>query len=673
MSAHVTRERPAASFRAILIGLVCAASVCALVPFNDFVYSDTSLAAGFFPLAAALGQLLIVLCLNTPLRRFAPAHALTTGEQAVILMMLLIGASLPNWGMMKFLAPTPVAPFYYGSSDAPFWNIFMSLGLPEWLFPVSDMSRGTHDPAVSWFYNSRPQGESIPWSAWLRPALAWGVLIGAMVAALVSLARILVPQWQQNERLPFPIVQIHVSLIEAPKPGRLLNDLFRSKGLWIALGAVFVIHTLSLVSTYYPRYAPRVPLSYDFTTLFDTPPLSYLRSKIKANMLSFTVIGATFFIRSRVAFSLWAIYLITAMVDVQLAVDGSQMPEPQLRDMHLGACVAFIAGVLFIGRHHWKTVFLNAIGRGVDSTHRVAFWTLIVSACVMFAWLVVVGASAWIAALIVAFVLGAHFVVLRVVAETGLPFFRAGFTTSQVYSQLPAGWTSTRDVYLAATMGVLGTLSTRDSVMVAAGHGMATAQASGAGLDDPSRSRAHRFRFGLAMVLALVVGATVAGASTLYVHYTWPTPTLRGAPPERNNFGAVEIPRRDVVTPVKDSAGENRFPPVNHNPAVALGTGAGIVALLQILSLRVAAWPFLPVGFVTSHGAFIQNAWFSIFVGWLAKTILVRWGGASMFNAARPVFVGLILGESLAALLGLLVNFIAVTNGYPSQAVKFLL
>ncbi len=644
--------------------------MCALVPLNDFVYSDTSLAAGFFPLAVVLLQLVIVLLINAPLRRFAPRLAFSTGELAVVLMMLLVGASLPNWGLMKYLAPTPVAPFYHGASDGAFWSTFRSLNLPAWLYPVQDMSRGTHDEAVSWFYNATPDGKSIPWSRWIAPALAWGTFVAAMLTTLVALARLVLPQWQQNERLPFPIVQIHLSLIEEPRPGRALNELLRSRGLWIALGVVFLIHTLSIVNAYYPRYAPRVPIGYDFTSLFESPPLSYLRTKIKSNALSFTVIGATFFIRSRAAFSLWATFLAVAMVDLNAAVVGSEVGDARWRDMHLGASIAFIIAIFFVGRQHWATVLRNAFGRGVDGTYRLSFWLALGGIAVMFGWLVFLGVSLWIAALIVAFIVGAHLVVTRIVAETGLPFFRSGIVASQVYSNFPVSWTTPKDVYFATTFNLLGPLTTRDSVMVAATHGAAAATACNAGFDDPPRSQ--RWRLGFALVLALVVGTAVAGASTLYAHYNWPTPTLRGVPPERNNFGAVYAPQRDMVNPVKD-AGEGRFQPVMHNPAVMMGTGAGIVVVLQFLALRVPWWPFLPVGFVASYGAFIQNAWFSIFIGWLAKTILVRFGGASMFNAAKPVFVGLILGESLAALLGILVNFIMVTNGYPSQPVKFLL
>ena len=100
---------------------------------------------------------------------------------------------------------------------------------------------------------------------------------------------------------------------------------------------------------------------------------------------------------------------------------------------------------------------------------------------------------------------------------------------------------------------------------------------------------------------------------------------------------------------------------------------SGITALLQIAVLRFTSWPLLPVGFVTSYGAFVANAWFSIFAGWLAKALIVRLGGASLYTRLMPLFLGVILGEALAAGALLAINAIAVMNGYESQTVKFLL
>jgi hypothetical protein len=37
--------------------------------------------------------------------------------------------------------------------------------------------------------------------------------------------------------------------------------------------------------------------------------------------------------------------------------------------------------------------------------------------------------------------------------------------------------------------------------------------------------------------------------------------------------------------------------------------------------------------------------WFCIFLGWLAKLLITRYGGAVAFRKAMPFFVGLVMGE----------------------------
>jgi len=71
------------------------------------------------------------------------------------------------------------------------------------------------------------------------PLLAWGIFIAAMLATLTATARLVIEQWLANERLPFPLVQVHSALIESPPPGRALNDMFRSPVLWIGLCTVW--------------------------------------------------------------------------------------------------------------------------------------------------------------------------------------------------------------------------------------------------------------------------------------------------------------------------------------------------------------------------------------------------------------------------------------------------
>lgn len=665
-----TQPARSITWRSVLLGTLAAAAVCGLTPYNDFVLSDTSLVTGFLPLAAVLAQFFIIVAINAPLHVWAPKQALRTGELTVILLMILVACGIPNWGLMRFLIPTPVAPFRLGQADQAFWRAFVSMELPGWLFPVSDITTGREEDAVKWFYwsTARP----IPWSAWIAPLTAWGIFAAAMFATLVAIARLVIDQWVTNERLPFPLVQVQLSLLEAPKRGRALNDLFLSPWLWIGLGSVFIFHSLNALNLYYPRYFPKIPLGYDFTGFItDRPvsgePLSFLDNKAKKAALSFIVIGVTYFIRSKVAFSLWGIYLMVNIFNVAWGSSGGiEMPSAAWADQHLGACVAFVAGILWIGREHWKRVLRNAIGAGADSQYRLTFWIAVAGCTVMFGWLLVVGVGPLIAICIVLFIVTAHLVVSRVVAETGVPFYRSGIAVSQVYTNLPIGWFTHRDIYFSSVFTVLGPLTTRDSVMAFTTTGLAATKS--AEVSEPEQRR------GLGWVVAwtVLVGFLVAAPATLYCQYRYATPASEDIKPARNYFGAEYIPKRDVAPP-NVYFGQGKYIGKQHTSWLHISVGFVITALLEFASLRWTAWPILPVGYVAYHGAFIGNAWFSIFVGWALKVMIVRFGGTSLFQKNRPFFIGIIFGEALAAAIWLVINGIIVFSGGEIKSIKILL
>jgi hypothetical protein len=55
--------------------------------------------------------------------------------------------------------------------------------------------------------------------------------------------------------------------------------------------------------------------------------------------------------------------------------------------------------------------------------------------------------------------------------------------------------------------------------------------------------------------------------------------------------------------------------------------------------------------------------WFSFFLGWLMKFVIVRYGGASAYRSARPLFLGLVLGESFMCGFWNLIGYIT-GHGY---------
>src|SRR5207237_7801851 len=91
------------------------------------------------------------------------------------------------------------------------------------------------------------------------------------------------------------------------------------------------------------------------------PPWLYYSDAVKKNVIYFTFIGISFFIQARISFSLWAIFLIREIFVAQGKAVGYEVPANAWMDQHLGSSVAYLIGMLWIGRLHWRRVIRQTL------------------------------------------------------------------------------------------------------------------------------------------------------------------------------------------------------------------------------------------------------------------------------------------------------------------------
>src|SRR5690242_4800619 len=98
----VTASVPrAVTLRAVSIGILCAALLCALTPYNDFKVAATFIAGTQFPIGAICVLFFLVAVVNVGLRKFAPKRAFTSGELLTVWSLILVASGLPSSGMMR--------------------------------------------------------------------------------------------------------------------------------------------------------------------------------------------------------------------------------------------------------------------------------------------------------------------------------------------------------------------------------------------------------------------------------------------------------------------------------------------------------------------------------------------------------------------------------------------
>jgi hypothetical protein len=84
------------------------------------------------------------------------------------------------------------------------------------------------------------------------------------------------------------------------------------------------------------------------------------------------------------------------------------------------------------------------------------------------------------------------------------------------------------------------------------------------------------------------------------------------------------------------------------------GFGAALVFLIFIMRLRFSWWPLHPVMFLvwdTGPSGMMSH---SFLLGWMIKTLVTRLGGFRAYEKTKPLMIGVIAGELLAALFFML-------------------
>ena len=89
--------------------------------------------------------------------------------------------------------------------------------------------------------------------------------------------------------------------------------------------------------------------------------------------------------------------------------------------------------------------------------------------------------------------------------------------------------------------------------------------------------------------------------------------------------------------------------------------GTALVGVLMVGRVMFVSWPLHPLGLVLMDSGPLKAFWFSIFIGWAVKWLLLKYGGAGAFRRARPFFIGLLMGEVLAGGVWMFIGL--ATNG----------
>ncbi|MFT3785688.1 MAG: hypothetical protein QM770_05915 [Tepidisphaeraceae bacterium] len=663
----------ALTIRAVLLGLLLMAGIAIAAPFNDHVVNNGYLIGNFAP-PVLLAAIVLMSLGNSLVRAIAPKLALRSGERAVAAMIVLVGCSLPNQGLLRQLIPILASPFSMKTENPEFAAAFNKMDLPAQLFPVQSMQTGEREHVITDFYGRLSDGGTIPWSAWTRALLAWSIPVLGAAAMLIGIAYATSQQWLKNERLAFPLATLYEQLLADPEPGRRVPALLRSPMFWTAAIAALVYQSLIAAQPYYPRYFPNLYLYYDFKRFMTEPPLRDLPDYLKSTKIYLMMVGIAYFIPTRASFSVWSLTVIVGIFQASsTAGNRIGISNPALFDEHFGAAIALVISILWLGRTRYGRIVKLALlpgvrrnddDRDITTAEVMGLRVTILGTAVLSGWLfMVAGLTWWVVLAIVGTTVLCHIVTARIVAEIGIPCVRSTPNSLSIVQLFPATAITTKDAFFAGVGNLLGSITSRESVTVYAQHADVV-------LSRETDTKSQK-RWPAVLTFTLIFSAVVCTIASLMLYYSYSNTLETGSTTVENKVSLVDWPQSNFRDPV-NSVSRGAWAPKAHDPVVHISAGFIVAALLAICSARFAGWPFVPIGFLLATGWYGQLAWLSLAIGWIAKTTVLRFGGASLFVKLRPIFVGLIVGEAMAVVLWLFISGSLALLGHEYYAVRIL-
>jgi hypothetical protein len=632
------------SYRAVLIGLALAALECLVAPYNDYVIRNVFLAGGHFPVGPFFVLTILILCINVALKRINPKYALSAQELITVWCIMLAPAGIPSTGMMRYALGVLVGYKYYATPENE-WETLFHQYIPEWRV-VRD------ENAIRSFYEGLYPGESIPWEAWLKPLGVWTVYVLVMYFVVTCLAVLLRKQWVEDERCTFPLVQLPVEM--SRQDSGLLSSFFKKGNLWIGFAIPVFIHTVNGLHAFFPEI-PGIPVRFWIDPHLVGRPWSALRP-FQIVLFSFMV-GFSYLMTLEVSFSLWFFYLffkLQCLIGSLMGFNIVRGPGVQWTAytfsaaQEIGACFTFVVYTLWRGRQHIGNVFSSIFrrksvdynGKNEAMPYGLISFGLVVGIIILAFLNNLMGMSFWFAVIFVLVLLVIYIALTWQVIHGGIPFVNPSFSAHNILFTTLG--TSTLNPSTLTSLFMHPVSLTRDLREIMMPNVMN-------GLKAADEVRVKRRQLLMGMGAAMVVGLLVSYYSALKVSYKYHAP-YTGWPGDIYWLNSVLVGAQSGTD--WTNAGFMIF---------------GSVFMFWLMWLRQVFvwWPIHPIGYTVWSGWGIFKLWFSIFLGWSMKYSIIKYGGLKAYRKARPIFLGLVLGEMTCAGIWAIIGMATgVSTGY---------
>ncbi len=517
----------------------------------------------------------------------------------------------------------------------------------------------------------------VSWSLWVRPLLHWGGLLLLLFLFLMCLAEFLRRKWVERENLAFPLVDVADHLIRHDFKMETAEDLLNPEArkgqfapaFWVGFALGVLMLGLEAFAHYNGTPSPLMAMDVN-KTLFADGGLKELNKLVF--VLSPILLGLFFLVSLEISFSVWAVYFIFRLVFLAIG----QATQGQIRDAgHVGYAGARFfpfeqEQLLGAGLCLGLLMLIKAWGAGkgrpvpnADHNRYLPSMLTRIGLCVLPVAIYLLLRDMGVSHPGFFLFFGGIFVLLAVAAarlraETGLPMQHVNYD----FTRIPLAFG------LAQSMSVKSLLNFFSLVFLPV---TLMSRLLPQQLENLELARRHHVRgrtMAIAAVLAFVTALGVGMLSLLLLSHGLGGEALgigavkQGA---ANSSGIVSYPM--WVSHFLGEEGITSFVRIHKTRLLFVGIGAGVFGLLTFLRGRLLRFPFHPMGYILLlfsiyHSMLspyfkgtdtykVEGAswlWGSAFVAWALKSLIVKYGGMNTYRAAKPAFVGLIVGSLFA-------------------------
>ncbi|MDE0010692.1 MAG: hypothetical protein OXU36_06090 [Candidatus Poribacteria bacterium] len=630
------------TLRATLIGIL-------LIPFNSYwvlhlsYIWDSNRPTSLALLFNVLFTLLVLIGFSTVLRRLRPSLAFTQSELLTIYAMLCQASVFAGRDMLQVLVPLMGNGFWYATTENEWAQLFHQ-HLPEWLVVgKQEVLRGFYEGESTFYLQTHID-------AWLPPTLIWVGFCLVIGVTMLCLNVLLRKQWQEHERLTYPIAQLPYEITRAASNlGNLstASHLFFNRrmmvvGICIAavLNLVYSLHQID------PAF-PTIPLYRGFR-LAEKPWSAMNNPGFRISFFPFAI-GVGFLIPLDLGFSCWFFHLFWHFQRIIGEMFGwrSAIGFPREMAQIRGVWIALFLWTLWMGRAHVKVVLRTIFSRHTDTAsdegeamrYRTAGIGVLVGLILILAFCLKAGMSLWFATLFFVLYFAMSVTITRIRAELGPPahdLYNAG-PDLLLTDALGTRRIGNRSLSVMSLFFWLNHLSYRAHPMPHQLEGLKLAH----------QARFNPSQLVWVMAIAIFVGALSAAWGHLHLSYQV------GLEQARSWYARAAFNRLAgwLYNPTETSIGGLLY----------TTGGFGFAVSLLFLRWRFIQWPLHPVGYVVSSWWTFTGLWFPLLISWVVKRILLSTGGVRLYRRSIPFFIGLVIGDviiaSIISILGLLFDF----------------